>query len=148
MMAERFQNSYKPGPRVVIDETMIPFRGRIFFRQYIPSKRHKYGLKIFRLCYTNGYTWNFEIYCGKNDTYQHLGKTDSVTVRLMFPLLDMRMTLYTDNFYMSLPLAEYLLARKHASVAQYMYLAKGFPMKLQKQNSRNEKYFHRKVMKV
>lgn len=69
-------------------------------------------MKMFKLCTTDGYTWNFEIYCDKSDTFQHLRKNDSVTVKSMMPLLDIEMTLYTDNFYTSLPLTDYLLVRK------------------------------------
>ena len=60
-IVQRFQDVYKPGKEVVIDETMVPFRGRIFFRQYIPGKRHKYGLKLYKLCTTEAYTWNLEL---------------------------------------------------------------------------------------
>lgn len=35
-----------PGSQVCIDETMMSWRGRLSFRQYIPSKRHKYGIKL------------------------------------------------------------------------------------------------------
>lgn len=46
---------------------MIPFRGRLLFRQYIPDKRHKYGIKVFKICDTTGYTYSVEIYTGKTD---------------------------------------------------------------------------------
>lgn len=39
-----FKTSYTAGKRLVIDETMVPFRGRLSFRQYIPNKRHRYGI--------------------------------------------------------------------------------------------------------
>jgi hypothetical protein len=44
------QEVYRPGEEVCIDESLIPFRGRIIFRQYIPNKRHRYGIKAFKLC--------------------------------------------------------------------------------------------------
>lgn len=42
-----FKSSKIPGEHLVIDESMIAFRGRLIFRQYIPGKAHKYGIKIF-----------------------------------------------------------------------------------------------------
>lgn len=60
-LVQRFQEVYKPGKEVVIDESMVPFRGRTYFRQYIPGKRHKYGLKLYKLCTTEAYTWNTEL---------------------------------------------------------------------------------------
>lgn len=41
---------YNPGPNVTIDEQLIPFRGQCPFRQYIPSKPAKYGIKIWAAC--------------------------------------------------------------------------------------------------
>jgi len=95
MIVQKFQEGYKPGQEVVIDKTMIPFRGRIFFRQYVPGKRHKYGLKLYKLCTKEAYTWNFELYCGASEKFQSLGKTESVVARLMLPLLERGVTLYT-----------------------------------------------------
>jgi hypothetical protein len=44
----KFQKTFVPNKNVCIGETMIPFRGRLSFRQYIPGKRHKYGVKPFK----------------------------------------------------------------------------------------------------
>ena len=52
----QFKQAVTPGQEVVIDETMIPWRGRLSFRQYIPGKAHKYGVKIYKLCTVEGYT--------------------------------------------------------------------------------------------
>ena len=41
---------YSLGKEACIDESLVPFRARIVFRQYIPSKRYKYSIKIFKLC--------------------------------------------------------------------------------------------------
>ena len=47
---------YIPGSVVTIDETMVPWLGRLSFKKYIPGKAHKYGVKIYKLAATNGYT--------------------------------------------------------------------------------------------
>ncbi|UYV73301.1 hypothetical protein LAZ67_10002611 [Cordylochernes scorpioides] len=57
---------YTPGEYNTIDEKPIPFRGRCGFRQYMPNKPAKYGLKIYTISDARTfYTFNFEIYCGK-----------------------------------------------------------------------------------
>ena len=38
---------YTPGPFITIDEQLVGFQGRSAFRQYMPSKPDKYGLKLF-----------------------------------------------------------------------------------------------------
>lgn len=40
------QKYYKHGEHVTIDELLLAFRGRCPFRQYLPSKPAKYGIKI------------------------------------------------------------------------------------------------------
>jgi hypothetical protein len=52
---------------LVIDESMVPFRGRLHFRQYIPNKTHKYGIKLYKLCTTDGYTCNISVYRKRDD---------------------------------------------------------------------------------
>lgn len=39
-----------PGPDLCVDEQLVAFRGRCGFRQYIPSKPTKYGIKIWWCC--------------------------------------------------------------------------------------------------
>lgn len=115
MFISNFQESYKPGNSVCIDESMIHSRNRIGFRQYIPGKKHKYGIKVYKLCAQGGYTWNLEIYCGKDLERMEEGAEsaiESVVLRLARDLLGHGRTLFTDNFYTSIPLAYKLLQRQ------------------------------------
>lgn len=45
-----------PGECITVDESIVAFRGRIVFTQYIPGNRHKYGIKLFKLCDDDGFT--------------------------------------------------------------------------------------------
>lgn len=61
-----FPKYYSASEYVTIDEKLEGFRGRCGFRQYIPSKPNKYGLKVY--AFTDAkkyYTLNFEVYVGK-----------------------------------------------------------------------------------
>lgn len=51
---------------ICVDESKMPFRGRIIFRQYNKQKRHKYGIKVFKLSSIPDYTYKLQIYSGKN----------------------------------------------------------------------------------
>ena len=65
ILLDNFQGVLEPGERIVVDESLVPFRGRLVFRQCIPGKKHKYGIKLFKLC-TPGWI-HFENYyiCGQ-----------------------------------------------------------------------------------
>ena len=41
-------------------------KGRLGFKQYIPNKRARFGIKMFSLCEVSGYLWNRFVYLGKN----------------------------------------------------------------------------------
>lgn len=41
----------------VIEETIIPCKGRLQFFQFIKNKAHKYGIELFKLSTLAGYTY-------------------------------------------------------------------------------------------
>ncbi|KAL3223997.1 hypothetical protein MRX96_027064 [Rhipicephalus microplus] len=47
-----------------VDEQIVQFKGRSSLKQYVPSKPHKWGYKIFVLCDTHGLVYDFSIYTG------------------------------------------------------------------------------------
>ncbi|KAG5865578.1 hypothetical protein JTB14_014080 [Gonioctena quinquepunctata] len=96
---------------MVIDESMIPWRGKLKFRQYIPTESHKYGVKLFELCSPSDYTWKCQIYTERTEEQRPagLGIGETVVLALTERLLDEGRTLYMNNFYTSCPLAEIIL---------------------------------------
>ncbi|XP_033228863.1 piggyBac transposable element-derived protein 3-like [Belonocnema kinseyi] len=50
-----------------VDEMMVRFFGRTSLKQYLPCKPDRYGIKLWGLCAANGYLFNLDVYCGKND---------------------------------------------------------------------------------
>jgi len=48
-----------------IDEAMVKFKGRVFFRQYMPKKPTKWGIKVWMLAESKtGYMSNLDVYLG------------------------------------------------------------------------------------
>ncbi|XP_045783762.1 piggyBac transposable element-derived protein 4-like [Maniola jurtina] len=102
-----------PPKNLTIDESVLHWRGRLKIRQYIKGKRHKYGVKIYVLTDTNGITQKMHMYCGSHDDeLQGKGHADKVVMMLMEDYLDAGHSLYMDNFYNSVKLAENLLAKR------------------------------------
>ena len=50
---------------IVIDESMVPWRSRLLYRQYNSRKAHKYGVKIYKLCDPVSYTYTSSVYVRK-----------------------------------------------------------------------------------
>ncbi|CAH2098379.1 unnamed protein product [Euphydryas editha] len=83
------QLHYTPYENLTIDEELVAFRGRCKFRQYLPSKPAKYGIKIFALVHPTTYdSLNLEIYLGDQPTgaYKVSNKPHDVVDRLVTPI--------------------------------------------------------------
>lgn len=104
---------YTPDKSLSIDESMVLWRGRLVFRQYIKNKRHKYGVKFYELCTSSGIVLRTSIYCGiPYDDIDSLGQSAAIVLHLMKDFLDKGYALYTDNFYNSVRLTKELTKRK------------------------------------
>ncbi|XP_014471889.1 PREDICTED: piggyBac transposable element-derived protein 3-like, partial [Dinoponera quadriceps] len=53
---------------------MVKYYGRCKLKQFIKSKPIRFGIKLWILCSVNGYVFNFDIYCGKNEEVDKLSK--------------------------------------------------------------------------
>ena len=95
------------------DSSMILWRGRLVFCQYITNKKHRYGVKFFELCTSHGFVSRVDIYSGqKFQNPQSLGQTGAVVLCLMDPYPDKGHHLFTDNWYNSVALAKYMTLHK------------------------------------
>lgn len=102
----------EPGKYLVIDETMIPWRGRLKFRQYIKNKAHSYGIKLYKLCTAEGYTVAIIIYTGKLQENFDKPHGQATVIKLIQGLEKEGRVVIADNFYTSVELAYELLKKK------------------------------------
>ena len=51
-----FSKFYNPSQHLAADEVIVKFKGRVLFKQYIPKKHKCFGIKMFKLCDSTGYT--------------------------------------------------------------------------------------------
>lgn len=57
-----FCSLYIPSDVIVADESMVKFHGKLIIRTYNPAKADHYGMKIYKACTINSYTWSYQIY--------------------------------------------------------------------------------------
>ncbi|XP_067135443.1 piggyBac transposable element-derived protein 4-like [Centruroides vittatus] len=106
------QQNYSISEYCTIDEKAEAFRGRCGFRQYMPKKPQKYGIKIYVLADARMYyTYNLEIYCGKQPEGQYSvsNSPDQVVKRLIRPIAKSGRTLTVANRFTSYSLVSDLL---------------------------------------
>ncbi len=100
----RFLTAYYPHQPLCIDESILKFKGRLAFKQYIPNKRHRFGVKLFIFCDSiTGYILNFKIYTGKIEAIEDEKQSTSMktVLNLLKPYLNRDHVLHIDNFYTS-----------------------------------------------
>ncbi|CAK1596431.1 unnamed protein product [Parnassius mnemosyne] len=106
----KMNECYYPAKELSLDESMILWRGRLKFRQFIKNKRHKYGIKLYMLTEPDGLVLKFRVYAGGLDhEVSGKGHAEKVVMQLMNEKLHNGHALYMDNFYNSLGLAKKLL---------------------------------------
>ena len=75
---------YISGKDLSIDESMMLWRGRLVLRQYIKNKRHKYRIKLYELCESDGVVMKVRVYSGESVVDPNLlGQTGAVVLDLM-----------------------------------------------------------------
>ena len=127
---------YSPGRDLCVDESLVLFKGRIAFKQFVRTKRARFGLKLFELCTSNGILLDLLVYHGKMrdelvDVPEHdLLFSEKVPVTLMNRYLDKGHRLFLDNYYMSPVLAQYLLHRQTKVVGTVRPTRRNFPREL------------------
>ncbi|CAH2010163.1 unnamed protein product [Acanthoscelides obtectus] len=104
---------YYPGRELAIDESMVLWRGRLRFRQYVQGKRHKFGTKLYVLAESNGLVQKILVYGGSADPNLGGNKhTEKVVHSLLEDKKGVGHSVYMDSFYNSVALSEKLLQEK------------------------------------
>ena len=117
---------------------MIRFKGRLAFRQYMPAKPIKWGVKVWALAESStGYLSKFQVYTGRAPEGQGRG----LTFRVVTDLVDqLYAQVYFDNFYTSTDLLTYLHARQVYACGTVRSNRKNLPTALLPKNVRLQRH--------
>lgn len=132
MLINNFKSVYIPEQEITIDESLLKYKGLLGWKQFIPTKRARFGIKMYQLCESkSGYIWNSIIYTGKdtkqNEKYKSLNLSIKTVMSLSHDLLGFGYTLITDNFYTCPDLAELLIKEKTDLYGTMRANRKGLP---------------------
>lgn len=115
LLTQRFAAVYQPKKHIAIDETLLLYKGRLIFKQYIPKKRARFGMKGYVLAESDsGYVFRYSLYEGKDRENADIGQgvAHKIVMDLMDGLLDSGYELIMDNWYSSPVLMKDLYERK------------------------------------
>lgn len=98
-LAKTFQEVYEVDGHATVDESMVKFKGRLGFRQYLPLKPIKWGIKVWVMAESStGYCANFQVYSGREGPAEK-GLAHRVVMDLTKPYVRSHLSVYMDNFY-------------------------------------------------
>ena len=114
IVADKCLEAYLPHKECSVDKAMIAFRGRLGFRQYMPAKPTKYGIKVWvRADSRSGFLNEFDVYVGKPPGKEReIGLGKKVVLKLTRNLSGKNHHVFFDNYFNSFELQEELLARR------------------------------------
>jgi len=97
---QSFAAHFTPTENLSLDEAMVAYKGRSFIKQYIPSKPHKWGYKIYCLA-SEDYLLHFEVYEGKEVDPSVEGATYDTVIRMVQQYQHRQLVLFTDSWFTS-----------------------------------------------
>ena len=132
-----FAEAYTPRKNITVDEGLVKFNGRLSFKQYMPMKPDKFGIKVWLLADADTYyVPRFQVYLGKNRTnselFQRKGLGYYVVWTLGEPYLDNNRHFFFDNFFTSTDLMRDLQARNTYACGTVRTNRKDYPSDLRR----------------
>ena len=64
MVRQKFSSVHYPPENLTVNESLVLYKGRLLYKQYIRTKRTRYGIKMFELATADGILLDFMIYQG------------------------------------------------------------------------------------
>ncbi|XP_017795072.1 PREDICTED: piggyBac transposable element-derived protein 4-like [Habropoda laboriosa] len=130
---QKFKEIYTPSEYVSIDESLMKYKGRLAYKQFNPSKRARFGIKIYKLCEAStGFCHQFKIYTGQDKIDRNDSASENVTIELSKSIINKGYTLFLDNWYSSPNLFLKLHQRKTNVIGTVRKNRKNMPQDLQK----------------
>jgi len=102
-MNNKFCELYNPTEHLAVDEVIMLYKGRVVFRQYIPKKHKRFGIKIYKLCDSLGYTYDMSVYLGEqrqNATAQ-ITATHGTVLQVIRRVEELGHKIFMDNYFTS-----------------------------------------------
>ncbi|XP_043923844.1 piggyBac transposable element-derived protein 5-like isoform X2 [Protopterus annectens] len=110
LLLKTFKTQYNLHREVSVDEAVVAFRGNLTFRQHIPAKPQKYGVRVWVLADGhNGYISNLHVHTGKEEGISEDGLAHLVLMKLTKTLHGKYHHVYFDSYFTSVSVAKALL---------------------------------------
>uniref|UniRef100_A0A0L8FHL2 PiggyBac transposable element-derived protein domain-containing protein n=1 Tax=Octopus bimaculoides TaxID=37653 RepID=A0A0L8FHL2_OCTBM len=87
-LQKKFKEHGGLGEHLSVDESMIPYYGKHYAKQFIKGKPIWFGFKVWVLCSQHGYMHAFDLYTGKKDGPNKTEKAFDLGGNIVLDLID------------------------------------------------------------
>lgn len=144
------RHHFTPGKYLSIDESIVPTKSHNPMMQYIPSKRHRFGVKLWMICdAVTHYCLGFLVYKGAKDSDRQQIRENGLGYTVVMKLLELGNYLNkgyhvcVDNFFTSIKLAKELYAKCTFITGTIRHNRQGIPDGLKVHYDVGEKKYYR-----
>ena len=102
-----FSSCFLPAQVLVVDESMVPFKGREPMKQYLPDKPTSWGYKVWCVA-SDKYLLNFSVFRGRQKRKKDNLTLHEQVVQLVQPYRHRGHILYLDNLFVTVGLFDHL----------------------------------------
>jgi len=129
ILSNKFCEMYNPTEHLAVDKVIVSYKGRVIFQQYIPKKRKRFGIKIYKLCDSLGYTYDISVYLGKHRQHAtaEITATHGTVLQVIRRVERLGHKVFMDNYFTSPALFEDLFQRKINACGTVRYDRHGMP---------------------
>ena len=130
-LRKKFCDTMYPYQNLVVDESLMLWKGRLDLKQHVPSKRSRFGIKLYMLCdCRTGFILDFLVYTGSSTSVVRdntLGVSGAIVMKMIEKYLYRGHNLYVDNWYSSPALFEILHQKKTGACGTVGVNRRGLP---------------------
>ncbi|KAI4478960.1 hypothetical protein M0804_011422 [Polistes exclamans] len=108
---DKMSKIYYPEREIILDESLVFWRGKFIPRQYIPNKYEKYGVRIITVQTVTGFVLKCSMFTDILDDYDENENCEKV-MKSLDKFLNIGHSVYSNNDYNSYELAKQLLKRR------------------------------------
>lgn len=98
-----FSKFYNPTECLAVDKVVVLFKGTVVFKHCMPKKHRSFGMKVYKLCDSNGYTYDLKVHLGKDEqsTAQRWTAAHAIVTELTRKVEGRGHKLYVNSFFSS-----------------------------------------------
>jgi hypothetical protein len=114
---------------LAVEEVIVLYKGRVVFRQYIPKKHIRFGIRIYKLCDFVSYTYDTSVYLGKQRQHAtaQITATHGTVLQVIRSVEGLGHKAFMENYFTTSALFGDLLQIKTNTCGKVRYDRHGMP---------------------